>query len=165
MFFISLMIFLSSCSFMTKKETAEINEKKELYKDSVMSSNVDTAIFAAGCFWCTEAIFEELKGVQSVESGYSGGMVENPSYEQVCTGTTGHAESTRIIYDPSVLKYEDLLKVFFTTHDPTTLNRQGADAGTQYRSAIFYLNDKQKETAEKSEEGFCSDNLGRPNCN
>jgi len=119
-----------------------------------MTTNVDTAIFAGGCFWCSEAMFEELKGVQSVESGYSGGTVANPSYEQVCTGTTGHAESIRIIYDPSVITYDDLLKIFFTTHDPTTLNRQGADAGTQYRSAIFYLNDKQKETAEKVKKDF-----------
>lgn len=119
-----------------------------------MTTNVDTVIFAGGCFWCSEAMFEELKGVQSVESGYSGGTVINPSYEQVCTGTTGHAESIRIIYDPSVIIYEDLLKVFFTTHDPTTLNRQGADAGTQYRSAVFYLNDKQRETAEKMKKDF-----------
>ncbi len=154
MFLISLMIFLSSCSFMSKNLTSEQQSNKKIYKDSVMTTNVDTAIFAGGCFWCSEAMFEELKGVQSVESGYSGGTVANPSYEQVCTGTTGHAESIRIIYDPSVITYDDLLKIFFTTHDPTTLNRQGADAGTQYRSAIFYLNDKQKETAEKVKKDF-----------
>ena len=148
------MIFLSSCSFITGKQTAEIKQNKQLYKDSVMSNNTDTAIFAMGCFWCTEAMFEELKGVQSVESGYSGGTVNNPSYEQVCTGTTGHAEATKIIFDPSVISFEDLTKVFFTVHDPTTLNRQGADAGTQYRSAIFYLNDKQKEIAEKTKKEF-----------
>jgi peptide-methionine (S)-S-oxide reductase len=154
MFLISLMIFLSSCSFMSKNLTSEQQSNKKIYKDSVMTTNVDTAIFAGGCFWCSEAMFEELKGVQSVESGYSGGTVANPSYEQVCTGTTGHAESIRIIYDPSVITYEDLLKIFFTTHDPTTLNRQGADAGTQYRSAIFYLNDKQKEASEKVKKEF-----------
>lgn len=115
-----------------------------------MSNNLDTAVFGMGCFWCTEAVFEELKGVQTVESGYSGGTVENPSYKQVCTGETGHAEVTRIIFDPSVITYDQLLQVFWTTHDPTTLNRQGADVGTQYRSVIFYLNDKQKEAAEKS---------------
>ena len=119
-----------------------------------MSNNTDTAIFAMGCFWCTEAMFEELKGVQTVESGYSGGTVNNPSYEQVCTGTTGYAEATKIIFDPSVISFEDLAKVFFTVHDPTTLNRQGADAGTQYRSAIFYLSDKQKEIAEKTKKDF-----------
>jgi methionine-S-sulfoxide reductase len=154
MFLISLMIFLSSCSFMSKNLTSEQQSNKKIYKDSVMTTNVDTAIFAGGCFWCSEAMFEELKGVQSVESGYSGGTVSNPSYEQVCTGTTGHAESIRIIYDPSVITYDDLLKIFFTTHDPTTLNRQGADAGTQYRSAVFYLNDKQKEAAEKIKKDF-----------
>ena len=154
MFLISLMIFLSSCSFMSKNLTSEQQSNKKIYKDSVMTTNVDTAIFAGGCFWCSEAMFEELKGVQSVESGYSGGTVSNPSYEQVCTGTTGHAESIRIIYDTSVITYDDLLKIFFTTHDPTTLNRQGADAGTQYRSAVFYLNDKQKEAAEKIKKDF-----------
>ncbi len=154
MFLISLMIFLSGCSFISKDLTSGPQSNKKIYKDSVMTTNVDTAVFAEGCFWCSEAMFEELKGVESVESGYSGGTVANPSYEQVCTGTTGHAESIRIIYDPSVITYEDLLKIFFTTHDPTTLNRQGADAGTQYRSAIFYLNDKQKETAEKLKKDF-----------
>jgi peptide-methionine (S)-S-oxide reductase len=153
-FLISLLMLISGCSFSTSKQQNEVKSNNQIYKDSVMSANTDTAIFAAGCFWCTEAIFEELKGVQSVESGYSGGTAADPSYELVCTGTTGHAESTRIIYDPSVISYEDLLKVFFTVHDPTTLNRQGADAGTQYRSAIFYLNDKQKETAEKIKKDF-----------
>jgi peptide-methionine (S)-S-oxide reductase len=136
------------------KQSTEITQNKEKYKDTIMSSSTDTAIFAMGCFWCTEAIFEELKGVQSVESGYSGGSIIDPSYEQVCTGTTGHAEATRIIFDPSVISYEQLAKIFFTTHDPTTLNRQGADVGTQYRSAIFYMNDKQKETAEKIRKDF-----------
>lgn len=118
--------------------------------DKITSSNLDTAIFGAGCFWCVEAIFQELNGVQSVEAGYSGGTVENPSYELVCTNTTGHAEVARIIFDPSVISYDDLLEVFWTTHDPTTLNRQGADVGEQYRSVIFYLNDAQKVSAEKS---------------
>ena len=111
--------------------------------------NLDTATFGAGCFWCVEAIFQNLKGVYAVESGYSGGTVENPSYELVCTGTTGHAEVARITFDPNVISFETLVNVFFRTHNPTTLNQQGADVGTQYRSAIFYANDEQKETAEK----------------
>jgi peptide-methionine (S)-S-oxide reductase len=109
----------------------------------------DTATFANGCFWCTEAIFEELKGVISTTSGYSGGQTKNPSYKEVCTGETGHAESLQIVYDPSIISFDELLEVFWETHDPTTLNRQGADEGTQYRSAIFYRNKEQKEKAEK----------------
>lgn len=108
----------------------------------------DTATFAAGCFWCVEAIFQELKGVQSVTSGYTGGTVKNPSYREVCTGATGHAEACMIIYDPSVITYDALLEAFWASHDPTTLNRQGADQGTQYRSAIFYHNEQQKQLAE-----------------
>jgi peptide-methionine (S)-S-oxide reductase len=106
------------------------------------------ATFGAGCFWCTEAVFTQLKGVRSVVSGYSGGSVKNPTYQQVCTGTTGHAEAIQITYDPSVVSYPELLEVFWKTHDPTTLNRQGHDVGTQYRSAIFYHNDEQKRLAE-----------------
>ena len=108
----------------------------------------ETAIFAGGCFWCTEAIFKEMKGVKSVVPGYIGGKRPNPTYEQVSTGATGHAEAVKIIYDPSEVSYEELLQVFFATHDPTTLNRQGNDVGTQYRSAIFYTNEKQKELAK-----------------
>lgn len=108
-----------------------------------------TAILAGGCFWCLEAVFDELNGVLSVESGYSGGHVPNPTYKQVCTGETGHAEVVRVTFDPEVLSYRDLLKVFFAIHDPTTLNRQGNDVGTQYRSAIFYLDEEQKRTAEE----------------
>jgi peptide-methionine (S)-S-oxide reductase len=114
-----------------------------------MTKNLQTATLAGGCFWCLEAVFDELKGVESVESGYTGGHVDTPSYRAVCTGTTGHAEAVQITFDPSVLAYRDLLKVFFTVHDPTTLNRQGADAGTQYRSAIFYHDDEQKAAAEE----------------
>ncbi len=110
---------------------------------------LDTATFGAGCFWCVEAIFQNLEGVYSVESGYSGGTVDNPSYEQVCTGTTGHAEVARITFDPNVISFETLLNVFFRTHDPTTKDRQGADVGTQYRSAVFYNSEDQKETAER----------------
>ena len=103
------------------------------------------AVVASGCFWCTEAIFSDVKGVDSVVSGYSGGQVENPTYEQVCSGTTGHAEAVAITYDPKVVSYHDLLAMFFATHDPTTLNRQGADAGTQYRSAVFYQTPEEEE--------------------
>ena len=111
--------------------------------------NTQIATLAGGCFWCLEAVFDEVKGVQSVESGYAGGHVENPSYQAVCTGTTGHAEIVQITFDADVVSYKDLLHVFFGIHDPTTLNRQGADTGTQYRSAIFYHNDEQKATAEE----------------
>ncbi|MCB0497124.1 MAG: peptide-methionine (S)-S-oxide reductase MsrA [Cyclobacteriaceae bacterium] len=111
--------------------------------------STEVAVFGEGCFWCTEAVFEELKGVISVESGYMGGKVANPSYQLVCTGTTGHAEVTKITFDPNVISFKELLEVFWKTHDPTTLNRQGADTGTQYRSAIFYMNEEQKELAEK----------------
>ncbi len=106
------------------------------------------ATFAGGCFWCTEAVYAELKGVKEVTSGYIGGQVPNPTYKDVCTGLTGHAEAIEIEYDPQVVSFEKLLEVFFATHDPTTLNRQGADAGTQYRSGIFYHDDEQKRIAE-----------------
>lgn len=107
----------------------------------------EVAILGAGCFWCIEAVFEELKGVGLVESGYMGGTVDNPTYEQICTGTTGHAEVARITYDPEIISFKEVLEVFWKTHDPTTLNQQGADKGTQYRSAVFYLDDSQKEIA------------------
>ena len=110
--------------------------------------NLDTATFGAGCFWCVEAIFLEMKGVVSVTSGYTGGEVKNPTYKEVCSGTTGHAEVTQVIYDPSQSSFKDMLEVFWQIHDPTTLNKQGADVGTQYRSAVFYHNDRQREEAE-----------------
>jgi peptide-methionine (S)-S-oxide reductase len=109
----------------------------------------EIAVFGGGCFWCTEAVFQMLKGVNSVMPGYAGGEVKNPTYEQVCGGETGHAEVIKIEFDPSLVSYEDLLTVFFATHDPTTLNRQGADRGTQYRSIILYSTPEQKEKAEK----------------
>jgi peptide-methionine (S)-S-oxide reductase len=109
----------------------------------------EVATLAGGCFWCLEAVFEELKGVEDVVSGYAGGQVPDPSYRLVCTGTTGHAEVVQVLFDPKQLSFEDLLKVFFSIHDPTTLNRQGPDVGTQYRSAIFYHSPEQKATAEK----------------
>jgi peptide-methionine (S)-S-oxide reductase len=107
------------------------------------------ATFGGGCFWCTEAVYAQIKGVESVVSGYIGGQVENPTYKQVCSGLTGHAEAVEITYDPAVVPYEKLLEIFFSTHDPTTLNRQGADVGTQYRSAIFYHDDEQKKVAQQ----------------
>lgn len=110
----------------------------------------EVATLANGCFWCSEAVFTRLKGVKSVLPGYSGGRVENPTYDEVCTGTTGHAESAQIEFDSDAISFEKLLDVFWHTHDPTTLNRQGNDVGTQYRSAIFYHDDKQKEVAERS---------------
>lgn len=111
-------------------------------------ADLQTATFGGGCFWCTEAVFLELRGVKSVESGYAGGHVANPTYEQVCTKTTGHAEVIQITYDPDQINYEDLLEIFFQTHDPTTKDRQGNDVGPQYRSAVFYHTDEQKETAQ-----------------
>jgi peptide-methionine (S)-S-oxide reductase len=108
-----------------------------------------TAVFGGGCFWCTEAVFQMLKGVSQVESGYAGGKVDNPSYEQVSAGSTGHAEVIRVTYDPAVISYEDLLTVFFGSHDPTTPNKQGNDVGTQYRSVILYETEEEKMTAER----------------
>jgi peptide-methionine (S)-S-oxide reductase len=113
------------------------------------NTNVEKATFGSGCFWCTEAVFLAVKGVEKVESGYSGGKVKNPSYREICTGTTGHAEVTQITFNPKVITYEELLEIFWNTHDPTTLNRQGADEGPQYRSVVFYHNEEQKKTAEQ----------------
>ncbi len=114
----------------------------------VMDGNLEQATLAGGCFWCLEAAFLELRGVERVVSGYAGGHVDNPTYQQVCSGLTGHAEVVQIDFDPKIISYRDLLEVFFTIHDPTTLDRQGYDVGTQYRSAIFYHSDEQKAIAE-----------------
>jgi len=133
-----LILFTLIFSFMNQSNDPEKNKKYE------------QATFGAGCFWCTEAIYERVKGIISSEAGFSGGHVENPSYQQVITGRTGHAEVARITYDPEIISYEELLEVFWHTHNPTTLNRQGADIGTQYRSAIFYHNEEQKKIAEAS---------------
>ncbi len=113
------------------------------------SEKMEIAVLAGGCFWCLEAAFKQLRGVEKVESGYAGGSVSNPTYKQVCTGTTGHAEVVRVTFNPDELSFRELLEVFFTIHDPTTLNRQGADVGTQYRSAIFYNSPEQKSVAEQ----------------
>jgi len=117
---------------------------------SKIKSTTDTATFGAGCFGCVEAIFQNLNGVQSVQSGYAGGNIKNPSYKEVCNGNTGHAEVVQIIYNPSVIDFTQLMEVFFTVHDPTQLNRQGNDIGTQYRSVVFYHNDQQRAIAEKA---------------
>lgn len=112
-----------------------------------MDRNTDTATFANGCFWCTEAIFQDVKGVAQVTSGYTDGHTKNPTYKEVCTGATGHAEALQILYDPSVISFDELLEIFWATHDPTTLNRQGNDIGTQYRSGIYYHNEEQRQKA------------------
>src|SRR3972149_1382268 len=116
-------------------------------------SEREVATFGAGCFWCVEAVFRELAGVEKVTSGYAGGTVPNPTYEQVCAGTTGHAEAIQVVFDPAVIRYEELLTIFWKTHDPTTLNRQGGDVGTQYRSAIFYHSEEQRQAAGKTKAG------------
>ncbi len=117
-------------------------------KEFMNSTMLDTATFGAGCFWCVEAVFQNVKGVHSVISGYTGGSLPNPTYKQICDGATGHAEACQINFDPKEISYPELLEIFWKTHDPTTLNRQGNDIGTQYRSAIFYHNDEQKKLAE-----------------
>ena len=114
-----------------------------------MNNKSETATLAGGCFWCLEAIFDQLEGVIQVVSGYTGGKIHNPSYEQVCTGTTGHAEAVQITFNPQIISFRELLEVFFSTHDPTTLNRQGADIGTQYRSVVFYHTPEQKTEVER----------------
>jgi methionine-S-sulfoxide reductase len=124
------------------------SEQKKSTPAAAAAAKTETATFGEGCFWCSEAVFQRLKGVKSVVSGYSGGNVDKPTYEQVCAGRTGHAEVIQITFDPAEIKFDDLLKVFWQTHDPTTLNRQGHDSGTQYRSAIFYHNEDQHHIAE-----------------
>lgn len=139
------LILLVSCQAKEKKYT--VQEFKEPIKMNIQEGK-EVATFAGGCFWCTEAIFQEVKGVEKVVSGYTGGFIKNPAYREVCNGTTGHAEAIQITFNPDLVSYEDLLEIFFGTHDPTTLNRQGADVGTQYRSEVFYHSEAQKEKAE-----------------
>ena len=148
---IFLLVSNVACSQKTKKQI----KSKE---------GMETAVLAGGCFWCVEAVFQQLNGVDHVESGYTVGSVINPTYEQVCEGNTGHAEVIKIWYDPAVVSFTELLEVFFKTHDPTTLNRQGADVGTQYRSAIFYRNEDEKKISEEiiaelNESGYYSDKI------
>lgn len=135
--------FLSGCAAKPEKPMTNLTEEEE-------NSGLEVATFGAGCFWCVEAVFEQLDGVKSVESGYMGGDVENPTYREVSTGTTGHAEVTRILFDPKKISYETLLDWLWRSHDPTLLNRQGADVGTQYRSAIFYHSEEQRAVAKAS---------------
>lgn len=141
---ISLMA-LQSCA--QKDNTKKV--KKETKTMTTATANLDTATFGTGCFWCTEAIFQQLNGVEKVTSGYSGGQVKNPTYREVCSGTTGHAECLNIVYDTTKITFDELLEVFWQVHDPTTLNRQGADVGTQYRSVVFYHDEQQKAKVEK----------------
>ncbi|MDB5258293.1 MAG: msrA [Chitinophagaceae bacterium] len=137
------------CVLITTMNTNCQTTEKKVRKEEVMTDKLtETVYFGNGCFWCTEAVFQELKGVYGVESGYAGGAVKNPTYREVCTGETGHAEVIRVMYAPAEITFEELLEVFFFTHDPTTLNRQGNDVGTQYRSVIFYTRPEQKEKAE-----------------
>ena len=133
--------FAASC-----QNNKSMEENQHVSKDMPL----DTATFGAGCFWCVEAVFLQMKGVVHVESGYAGGHLKNPSYKEVCSGTTGHAEVAQVVYNPDTISYETFLEIFWHAHNPTTLNRQGGDVGTQYRSAIFYHTDAQKEAAEKS---------------
>lgn len=138
---IFLLPLLASC------QNGEQSKHKKMQNAESLPATIDTATFGMGCFWCTEAVFQQLNGVLSVTSGYSGGKTENPTYRAVCSGSTGHAEVSQIVFDTTKITFEELLEVFWTAHDPTTLNRQGADQGTQYRSAIFYHNENQKELA------------------
>ncbi|MBA3665340.1 MAG: peptide-methionine (S)-S-oxide reductase MsrA [Bacteroidetes bacterium] len=142
---VAAVFFLNACG----QSGNSAKTKTMDHKESANSTNIDTATFGAGCFWCVEAVFQRMNGVMTVKSGYSGGSVKNPSYKEVCQGTTGHAEVCQITYDKTKVSFDELLEVFWKTHDPTTLNRQGNDHGTQYRSAVFYHNEEQKKTAEK----------------
>ncbi len=141
-------VSLSACTVDAEDATQTEAKKEQTMAAEKTNLNLREATFGAGCFWCVEAVFQELKGVHSVASGYSGGQIENPTYKQICSGETGHAEVARIEYDPEVISFAELLEVFWQTHDPTTLNQQGADVGTQYRSVVFYHNDEQRQLAE-----------------
>lgn len=146
-----LFLFFYACAAPSaQRGKSETSAKNSAQTNPSMNPNLEVATFGAGCFWCVEAIFQQLQGVEKVVSGYSGGQVKNPTYKQVCEGTTGHAEVVQIYFDPSKISFDELLTVFWATHDPTTLNRQGADVGTQYRSAIFYHSEAQKQVAEAS---------------
>jgi peptide-methionine (S)-S-oxide reductase len=142
-------LLFSSCSNAGQELKNNNQSLTSKSNNSVMNNaQLDTATFGAGCFWCVDAVFRELKGVVSVESGYSGGKIKNPAYREVCSGLTGHAEVCRIVFNPSEISFPELLSVFWQVHDPTTLNRQGADEGTQYRSVVFYHSEQQRKEAE-----------------
>ncbi len=142
-------IQLSACAQNNNYEKSNTFKKMNNTNPATEQHKTEVATFAAGCFWCVEAQYQQLKGVEKVESGYIGGHIDNPTYKQVCTGETGHAEACNIYYDPAVISYDELLAAFWVAHDPTQLNRQGNDVGTQYRSAIFYHNDEQRQKAEE----------------
>jgi peptide-methionine (S)-S-oxide reductase len=142
-----------------RQETAASSSTQ--MEQNAMQEQREEATFGSGCFWCTEAFFEDLNGVQSVVSGYSGGHIKNPGYREVCSGRTGHAEVVRIVFDPAVVSYAELLEVFWATHDPTTLNRQGNDVGTQYRSVIYYHSEEQERIARASKEAAQSSGIWR----
>jgi peptide-methionine (S)-S-oxide reductase len=160
---LGLLISLVACG----QERSQLNNKRmsaELPKTEVIvPEGYDVATLGSGCFWCIEAIYQDLKGVKDVRSGYSGGHVENPGYQKVTTGTTGHAEVIQLFFDPQVISYQEILEIFWSTHDPTTLNRQGNDVGPMYRSAVFYHSDKQKEQANHLKEKLNEENVfGKP---
>jgi len=140
------MKFIAMLFFSALLSTLLVQAQKPTQK--IMNTQLETATLGSGCFWCTEAFFLPLKGVESVVSGYSGGKVKNPTYREVCSGLTGHAEVIQVKFDPKVISYAEVLEIFWNTHDPTTLNKQGADEGTQYRSVVFYHSEEQKKTAE-----------------
>jgi peptide-methionine (S)-S-oxide reductase len=148
--FVGLLAMIAAGCIQSVPVKAAENKGSSMKQDESKDRNPNEKIatFGAGCFWCVEAVFEQLKGVKRVESGYCGGSVDSPTYEQVCTGQTGHAEVCQVHYDPAVIPYEELLEVFWKVHDPTTLNRQGPDVGTQYRSVVFYHDEEQKKVAE-----------------
>ncbi|MES2838022.1 MAG: peptide-methionine (S)-S-oxide reductase MsrA [Bacteroidota bacterium] len=163
--FIWLAILCELTTFSCKSNTNETKSisKNTNYMETKNNASTDTATFGAGCFWCVEAVFQQIKGVDTVISGYSGGHVKNPAYREVCNGTTGHAEVCQIVFNPQLVSYDELLEAFWLSHDPTTLNRQGNDTGTQYRSAIFYHNDEQKQKAESYKEKLNKENaFGKP---
>jgi peptide-methionine (S)-S-oxide reductase len=148
-FFAFMLALLTTSMGCAQRDSSGVVVKSDtLNLNQINMDSMEVATLGAGCFWCVEAVFQDIKGVASVQSGYSGGTVINPSYKEVCTGNTGHAEVVQITFDPKVVSFETILEVFFETHDPTTLNKQGGDEGTQYRSAVFYHNARQKELAE-----------------
>lgn len=150
--FLCCMVVIS-CAQSDKKSKKQMSNEASataLDENNVDMTNMEVATFGTGCFWCTEAVLESLDGVKKVVSGYAGGTIANPSYKEVCTGTTGHAECVEVVYDPKVITYAELLEAFFRSHDPTSLNKQGNDVGTQYRSVIFYHNEDQKKLAEQA---------------
>ncbi len=152
--FLSLFLLSLGLHGSFRGQSISVSNQQSVNIKTMQANGLATATFGAGCFWCVEAIFQDLKGVEKVISGYSGGKNDNPTYREICTGTTGHAEVIQVHFNPEIISFETLTKVFFTTHDPTTLNRQGADVGTQYRSVIFYHDEEQKAIAEQIKKDF-----------